>query len=184
MDWATVVVSLVGSAIVGPASVGLSTFLSGRLIERQKGQQSKELLETQNTFNIGANSHMAAVAFDKHMGFCQKYLEEVYQALNPLMQGGSPPPPLDPSRLSLIRQEWALWLTSEIDSELEQFEGRVAQLGTEAPTVYANGERVPNNEGSIKRAIAFLRGILRTEELTALRNELVKRPSGGPRSIV
>ncbi len=179
MDWPTVVVSLIGSAIVGPASVGLSNFLSGRLIERQRAQQSSELLDAQNTFAVGATSHMAIVAFDKHVEFCEKYVEEVSNALQRLIQDEGALQPLDVGRLSEIRQKWALWLTDAIDSELEKFEYRVTQLGGEAPAVDADGNRV-SNERSVKTAIAFLREVLRTEELTALRNELVIRSSTKP----
>ncbi len=107
MDWPTVVVGLIGSAIAAPAAVGLTKFLSDRSIERQKARQSRELLETQNVFSVGATSHMATVAFDKHVGFCEEYLEEVYKALSTLIQHGATEEPLDTSRFSLIRQKWS-----------------------------------------------------------------------------
>ncbi len=132
---------------------------------------------------MGATSHMATVAFDKHIGFCEEYVEEVSKALQPLIQDGSRQEPLDARRFSRIRQKWALWLTNEIDGELEQFERHVTQLGAEAPAVDANGDRV-SNESSIKTAIAFLREVLRTEELTALRNKLVIGSSGRPSRVV
>lgn len=133
----------------------------------------------QNTFSTGATSHMATVAFDKHICFCEAYGKEVSKALQSLAQETSQEP-FDVGRLSRIRQDWALWLTNEIDNWLERYERRIAQLGGEAPSVDADGNRVWN-DSSIKTAIAFLRGILRTEELTALRNELVTRSSSGPR---
>ena len=42
------------------------------------------LLEAQNAFSIGATSHMAIVAFDKHVTFCEEYLGEMYQTLSTL----------------------------------------------------------------------------------------------------
>jgi hypothetical protein len=176
MDWSTVVVSLVGSAIVGPVSVGLSKFLSDRSIERQKAQQSRELQETQNAFYVGATSHMATVAFDKHIGFCEEYVQEMSKALHTLLQGGKMEKPLDARRFSRIRQKWALWLTHEIENELDQFESKITQIGGAAQVFDAHGAPV-SNEGSIKTVIAYLREVLRTEELTALRYELVIRSS-------
>jgi len=183
MDWATVVVSLIGSAIAGPAAVGLSKFLSDRSIERQKAQQSRELLETQNAFSVGATSHMATIAFDKHIGFCEEYVQEMSKALHTLIQGGKMEKPLDTRRFARIRRKWALWLTREIENELDRFERDIAQIGGAAQVLDANGAPV-SNEGSIKTVIAYLREVLRTEELTALRNELVIRPSRKPRQVV
>jgi hypothetical protein len=174
MDWFTVFVSAGSSAISGPLAAGLISFL----IERKKARQSQELLDTQNAFSIGVTSHMATVAFDKHVEFCEKYHKEVYRRLQAFVQDRVTQGPLDVASFFRLRQEWALWLTNEIDSELERFERRVMQLGGDAPDVDANGERRGSDEASIKRAIAFLREVLQTEELTALRNELVMRSSG------
>lgn len=175
MDWPTVIASLIGSAIAGPTAVGLSKFLGDRSIERQRAQQSRELLEAQNAFSVGATSHMATVAFDKHIGFCEEYVEEVYKALHALIQDGGTVEPLDARRFSQIRQKWALWLTQEIENKLDQFELRITQIiGGTAKDVDSDGAPVPS-ERSITRNIADLREVLHTEELTALRNELVIR---------
>jgi hypothetical protein len=183
LDWPSLVANFLGSAIPAAAGVAVVKYLSDSLIERQKAQQSRDLQQTQNTFSVGATSHMATVAFDKHIGFCEEYVEEVSKALQALIDNGSAQEPLDVGSLSRIRQKWALWLTNDIDNELEQFERRVTQLGAEAPAVDANGDRV-SNESSIKTAIAFLREVLRTEQLTALRNELVTSSSKRPSPVV
>jgi hypothetical protein len=81
MDWQTFLSSLAGSAIPVTIAAWLLNSLSNRSIERQKAQQSRELLEMQNAFAVGATSHMATVAFDKHIGFCEEYVEEMYKAL-------------------------------------------------------------------------------------------------------
>ena len=118
---------------------------------------------------------MATVAFDKHIGFCEEYIEEVSKALEALIPIGNEQEPLDPGSFSRIRRKWALWLTNEIDTTLERYEGRITQIGGEAPAVDADGHR-GSNETAIKDAIAFLRKVLRTEELTALRNKIVAGP--------
>jgi len=184
MDWPTVIASLIGSAIAGPLAVGLSKFLGDRSIERQKAQQSRELLETQNAFSVGATSHMATVAFNKHIEFCQEYVEEVYRALNALTEDGATAEPLDARRFTRIRQKWALWLTQEIERKLDHFELRITQIiGGPARDVDADGTPVPS-EQSITRNIADLREVLHTEELTALRNELVLRSLEKPPSAL
>jgi hypothetical protein len=162
MDWPAVIASFVGSAIAVPAAAGLSSFLSNRSIERQKAQQSKELLETQNAFSMGATSHMATVAFDKHIGFCEEYVEEMSKALDALIRDGIEGP-LSARKFFQIRQKWALWLTQEIETELDLFERAITQIGGAAQVLDANGSPV-SNESSIKTVIAYLRGVLRTEE--------------------
>jgi hypothetical protein len=118
---------------------------------------------------------MATVAFDKHIAFCEEYVEEMYKALNALIQDGGTEEPIDPRRFSRIRQKWALWLTHDIENKLDQFELRITQIiGGAAQDVDADGPPV-SNERSITRNIADLREVLHTEELTALRNELVVR---------
>jgi len=169
MDWPTVVVSLAGSAIVGPLSAGLVKYLGDRTIERQKDQ-----------FSVGATSHMATVAFDKHIGFCEEYVEEVYKALHALIEGGRTEELLDLRRFSRIRQKWALWLTREIENKLDEFERKIPLMGGAARVFEDNGAPA-SNEHSITKNIADLREVLHTEELTALRNELVIRSSIKPR---
>jgi hypothetical protein len=143
-NWATVVVSLIGSTIAGPAAATLLKFISDRKIERQKAQQSRELVEKQNAFLVGAASYMATVAFDKHIGFCEEYVQEMSKALHTLIQDGRTEKPLDARKFSRIRQKWALWLTHEIENALDQ--------------VYdANGDPV-SNEGSVKTMIAYFEG--------------------------
>ncbi len=174
MDWSTVVVSLGGSAIAGSASAALFKFLSDRSIERQKASGAEKLLQAQNAFSVGATSHMATVAFDKHIGFCEEYVEEMYLALHTMIQDGRTEEPSDPRRFSRIREKWALWLTHEMENELGQFELAITQIiGGPAQDVDNSG--VLSNERSITRNIAYLRGVLGTEELTALRNQLVIR---------
>jgi len=171
MDWPTVGLSLASSIVVA-----LSNYIGSRRIEAQKARQTKELQEMQNTFSTGATSHMAMVAFDKHICFCEAYGKEVSKALQSLAHEATSEEPLDVGSLSRIRRDWALWLTNEIDSWLEQYERRITQLGGEAPSYDAEGDRVRNDSG-VKTAIAFLRGVLHTEELTTLRNDLISSSS-------
>jgi len=133
---------------------------------------------------VGATSHMATIAFDKHIGFCEEYVEEMYKALSTLIERGRTEEPLDPRRFSRIRQKWALWLTHEIENKLDEFELTITQIiGGAARDVDADGVPV-SNERSITRNIADLREVLHTEELTALRDELVRRSSIKPRHVV
>ena len=177
MDGWTVLETIVGSAVGGSAAVlGLSKYLGDRWLEGVKARHSRELAEMQNAFSMGANSHMAAVTFDKHIGFCEEYVDAVSKALPPLIQEGAREEPLDLADFFRIRQKWALWLTDDIESKLDQFERLIPKIASEAPVLDTYGAHV-SIEASIKSVIAELRKVLVTEELTALRSELVVRSS-------
>jgi hypothetical protein len=180
MDWPNLIASFLGSAIPAAAGVAMVKFLSDSVIERQKYRQSSDLQETQNTFFIGATSHMATVAFDKHIDFCEAYVEEVYDALHLLNDEGSEIGLLDTRRFSVIRERWALWLTEEIEDKLDRFELKIAQI-IGGPARDRDEDGPLPTERSIKRNIAELREVLHTEDLTALRNEMVLRSSIRPR---
>jgi hypothetical protein len=191
MDWWTVLESIVGSALGGSAAVfGLSRYLGDRWLEEVKARYSKELAEfaheksvllaeMQNAFAMGTSSHMATVAFDKHIGFCEEYVEAMSNALNTLIQDGMKEKPLDAKDFFRIRQKWAIWLTQEMETELDRFEQEITKIGGDAQVFEFTG--IPlSNERSIKRVIADFREVLGTEKLTALRNDLVVRSSRKP----
>lgn len=185
MNWLTALETIVGGALSGSAAVfGLSRYLGDRWLERLKAQYSKELAqfsheqsilltEMQNAFSMGATSHMATTAFDKHIGFCQEYVDAISKALDFLNEAGPKKRLLDASEFFRIRQKWALWLTDEIEANLDRFELTISTIAAGAPVMDDNGPM--SNERSTKTLIAFLRELLATEQLTALRNELVLR---------
>jgi hypothetical protein len=182
----TVLETIVGGALSGWAMVfGLSRYLGDRLLEGLKAQHGKELAELahqrsvllaemQNAFSMGATSHMACVAFDKHIGFCEEYIDATSKTLQTLIQQGATERPMDVADFFRIRQKWALWLTDDIETVLDRFEYLVTKIASEAPVLDINGAHV-SVESSVKSVIADLRKVLATEELTALRNELVVR---------
>ena len=103
------------------------------------------------------------------------------EALRSLIEDGRIEAALDVTRFFRIRQKWALWLTQEMENELDQFERNFTLMGGEARSYGVSVSA--SNESSIKTMIAILRKVLRVEELTTLRNELVIH-SYGPRRQV
>jgi hypothetical protein len=187
MNWWTVIATFI-AAIGGPAVV--LKVVGDRLLEKQKAHYGKEmaeiahersilLAERQNAFSMGANSHMATVVFDKHIGFCEEYVQAVFNALYALIQEGTKEKPLDAEEFFKIRQKWALWLSREIETKLDRFEHDITKIGADAQVLDANGAPVSNEVG-IRTIIADLRKVLGTEELTLLRNELVLRSLNKP----
>ncbi|MGA3372186.1 MAG: hypothetical protein ABSC48_10545 [Terracidiphilus sp.] len=184
---------------IGPFAAGLVGAIGGSAmapklfgdwwLEKVKARYAKELAEIehklsillsdrQNAFSMGASSHMATVLFDKHIGFCEEYVEAMSKALQTLIQAGKKDQPLDAKELLRIRQKWALWLNDEIEVNLDRFEQDITRIGGDAQVFDANGAPV-SRDTSIRRVIADLRKILATEELTNLRNVLVENSVKG-----
>jgi len=85
--------------------------------------RSMRMEEAKNRFAIGAMSHMASIAFDKHVSFCGEYTEAVNCALQTLFRSGPHESVLeDANKLSGALAKWNVWLTSEIEAELVKFE--------------------------------------------------------------
>jgi hypothetical protein len=183
MNFWTILEGVIGGAVGAWAMVfGLSRYLGERLLEGLRARHGRELAELghqrsvllaemQNAFSMGTTSHMAAVAFDKHIGFCEEYVDAVSSVLRVSGQGAKA---LDVTNLIRIRQKWALWLTDDIDNKLDEFENLIQKVPFEAPVLQADGTAAPP-EVSIRSVVADLRKVLATEELTALRSELAAR---------
>ena len=142
---------------------------------------------------------MADVAFDKYALFCQEYVAEMFKALMTLNRDGPRQTALPyASSLLEIRRKWAVWLTPEVETELERFEVAIRKIGANAWLV----EQVPGEPAAIKEMYALfaeviglekwddkpvageltvatvtkkLRQVLGTAELSLLRSVLVKR---------
>jgi hypothetical protein len=155
----------------------------------------------QNSFAIGATSHMANVAFDKHVAFSEEYVAETFNTLRTLFREG-PTEQARPhaSRLYEIRQKWAVWLTPTIDAKLEAFESVVRKIGAQTHFVNVDvahpdrartirevmslfkevmgkhlSESPPDSEHAISAVLQELRAILGIDELTRLRQTFVAR---------
>ncbi len=170
MDWAPVVGGLIGSTL-GAIAVGLSNWL----IERYKAKRTREQAQTQNAFSMGANSHMAEVAFDNLIKFAEAYMAAVSKALLAPIREGKKDAPLEAIDFFKIRQEHALWLSEDIEAALDRFEQNIRAPGRRG---YEPSGAPASNQGNVRILIAELRKVLGTEELSALRNELTTRSSG------
>lgn len=138
------ILSLGGALIVGDDS-GLQEFLGapavfallGGLFQLLRDQATHEqMLERQSKemqFAVGTASHMANRAFDKHSEFCEKYMEEIHKTVSTLFREGDTEQALDHAAdLWTLRQEYAVWLTDEMNTDLDRFEGGIRKLGANA----------------------------------------------------
>jgi hypothetical protein len=98
--------------------------------EERAHERALDLLRRQQDFALATASHMANVAYDKHVRFCEAHIERTNRGLAELMRSG-------PSKEALtfagdllgIRIDHAAWLTAEIESKLLPFEAALRKMG-------------------------------------------------------
>ena len=173
---------------------------------RDEAAYQRDLLlqSAQNQFILGASSHMANVAFDKHSEFSEEYAEEVHKALDSLFREGPSDDVLKHAyALHQTRRKYIVWLTAELEAALDPFEDLYRKIG--ANSVYVNvttadqgrqaalnrmysdfakalgmhewdGEQL-TDDLAIAALVRKLRDVLGTEELTRLRVAIVNKAS-------
>lgn len=119
------------------AGIPLVSSLVGALFQIMRDHASHERalseIDHQNRFVLGASSHMANIAFDKHVEFCEEYVREAHEALNAIYRHGPSLEVLNhATNLYRIQQKHAVWITTEIEQNLEPFQSALRQMGASA----------------------------------------------------
>jgi hypothetical protein len=111
-------------------------------------ERSRYLQRQQQVFNFASTSHMANVAFDKHVEFCEKYMEEVHSTITTFFRDGPTAKALNHAANFLeIRRRYSAWLPKEISLGLEPFEKAVGQIGASHHLVEALSAQQQDNAG-------------------------------------
>ena len=107
-----------------------------------------EMQKQQHIFELGAMSHMANVAFDKHVEFCECYMKEVHHTVSTLFKEGPTAKSLThANKFAEIRQEFAAWVTDEISEKLFLFEKALRDMGAaKAHATSLSGEAAHDEE--------------------------------------
>ncbi len=100
------------------------------LVVLYKSWKDEYLQDKQQDFILGTASHMAEVSYNKHISFCEEYIERIEKGRQELFRDG-------PSRNCLkigrelvnIRQKHSTWLTREIENKLKPFEQALIEIG-------------------------------------------------------
>lgn len=74
--------------IATPGIFGLMGVLYQLIRDEASFERNKLIQGLQHSFGLGASSHMANTVFDKHVEFCEKYLEEVHVIADELFREG------------------------------------------------------------------------------------------------
>jgi hypothetical protein len=164
--------------------------------------RARALEASRQSFALGATSHMATVAFDRHVAFSEAYAAEVFETLTTLFREG-PSEGVFPHVRALheIRSRWAVWLTPAIDRRLGAFEGALRRIAANARFVVVDvadpkrqeaieemyalfaeitgmkewaGRPVPAGR-DMETIVHDLRQMLGIDQLTTLRQTLVAR---------
>ncbi len=123
-------------------------------ISRQRDQQ---------LFDLSATSHMAKVAFDKHVAFCEEYASEMYATVSTLFREGPTEKALSHSgNLFRLRQKHSVWLTPEIEAHLEPFELALRRIGANAH-LYSTSPSIANESGKVKEMYAVFSSVMELE---------------------
>ena len=100
------------------------------LRDQSNHEKKTELQNKQNIFNIGATSHMANTIFNKHVEFGEEYLKETHSTFLTLFEEGPTDKTLShANNLYNLKVKYAMWLTVEMNDELEQFEVILRKIG-------------------------------------------------------
>jgi hypothetical protein len=174
-----------------------------QVLRDQAAHERKLLIVAEkNRFALGTSSHMANVAFDKHVLFSEEYVEEAHKALTTLFRKGPTDEVLQHTdTLYLLRQKHAVWLTSKVEKDLEKFESSLREIGAWAGYVSAAphaedrqqklnemyrtfakvmgfsewGGETLTDELTLSMLVRQLRSVLGIEELTELRTAVTSK---------
>ncbi|TVP09298.1 hypothetical protein [Shewanella sp. KCT] len=197
---------VIKAVVASPGIVSLLAALFQLIRDQAAFERAQEIQQKQFQFTLGAASHMANTAFDKHVEFCEKYMAELQSSVRTLWREGETPEALSHAgALFMLREEYAVWLTDEINENLGKFEKALRKLGAESHFVRTTtgseqhaeqrsrtitssfelfGEILGidetqelNEDYAVEKIKIKVRDILGVEELTTLRKHLVQEAS-------
>lgn len=203
--WVLPIDALFKGIFATPAVLAMIGALFQLLRDHTAHERSLELQRRQQIFTLGATSHMANKAFDKHAEFCEKYMKEVHNTVSTLFRKGPTREALDhASNLAKLREEFAAWLTEDIGGKLSPFETALRELGAmqgfvqdtiddaaykqQRPKVIKKvweifsgvltlqGEK-PDDQTAVESVLKKIREILDIEKLINLRKGLIREAS-------
>jgi len=103
-----------------------------REIEHVKTEFATQLKTLDQSFALGAASHMAEVTFDHHVQFCEEYANAFLERLPNLIGSGPSEKVEDISReLHKVRRKFELWITRDLATRLDKFEKAIFSMATD-----------------------------------------------------
>lgn len=136
------------------AAVPLVGSIMGGLFQvlRDQVAHDRELMlqAAQNNFVLDAGSHMAEIAFNKHVEFAEAYMQEALAALVTLYEHGPTPEVLNHAqKMRAVRNRYLVWLTDTLEASLDPFEAAYREIGANAG--YIEAMRGSKDEGGTRQ---------------------------------
>lgn len=159
-------------------------------------EKQLELQRQQQIFNLSVTSHMANVAFNKHVDFCERYIKEMNEGIrNLLHEGPTEKALLFAKKLTQLRVEYSPWLTEDIVKRISHYENELAKIGfkcgslecaktdekfrskllDEIESIFSEIIRSDNGSDDVvsEKIVAHLQELLGIKELTILRQSVI-----------
>src|SRR5712692_2380387 len=115
--WILPTTEILRAVISLPGVAALFAALFQIIRDQSAHERALELLEKQQLFSLGAASHMANVAFDKHVQFAEQYILKMQEGLTELFRTGPPGESLKfGGELQDIRLSFRAWITEDIEA--------------------------------------------------------------------
>jgi len=113
-----------------PGAVALAGVLFQLWRDDRAHQRKLELQSRQHDFSVGVASHMAKVAFDKQVAFCEAYMTKIQQGLPVLYGKGPCPEALGlAAQLGEVRFKYTTWIPNEVEAKLLPAEQALRRIG-------------------------------------------------------
>jgi len=98
--------------------------------DNEAHRRALEMQEKEQDFILGTATHMADVVYDKHVSFCEEYMERTQKGLQELFRDGPSHGALTiGGDLVRVRIKHKAWLTKEIEKNLKPFEDALIKMG-------------------------------------------------------
>lgn len=134
--WTLPIPEIFKGVVAIPGAVALLSFLIQFWRDYTAHERALELMNKQQDFALGTASHMAEVAYNKHVAFCEEYMARVQSGFQELMRDGPTPKSMNiGGDLVRIRLKHAAWLTTEIEDKLKPYEMAVITMGAKMGTL-------------------------------------------------
>lgn len=131
VSWTLPTTQILRDIVQLPGVGALFTMLYQIVRDQAAHERALDLQKKQQLFNLGVTSHMAQVAFDKHVQFSEQYITRMQQGLTELFQTGPPGESLKfRNDLIDIRLSFRTWITEDIEAKVMPFEDALLQIGT------------------------------------------------------
>jgi hypothetical protein len=212
----TILAAIGGTTVITGLSAWLGKVWAARILEKDRHKHATEIkklkdqlqLATQMTlkqrdhfFNLSVTSHMATVAFDKHVAFCEEYIDCFFNGVKELFRDGPTVNALNVAReLGLVCLKHAPWVPPDVIKNLKFFEDMIKGIGSTSVAIHSGAELPdrandikkmlndllyligqPDSEGKVDRqkgidqVILLLQDLLGVSELTRLRSIVAQR---------